>query len=415
MKIRFQTLLIGTLILSFLMFAGGAGTGYAVQRNRLDQRIAGLVTSFAPWPTFSRSRLQLDILEEAISILEQDYISELPPSDILNRAAIRGVLEELGDPYTILLDPEMASLQQEDLEGEFGGIGAHVEWDEDVEAVRIVEPFDNSPAKEAGLQRGDYIVAVDGMPVAELGLAGTVVKVRGPLETDVVLGIMRGEEQWEVSITRQLVEIEILETDLLGADESVGYLKLSTFNAKSAEAVQKALEALLDSDIEALILDLRDNGGGLLDQSVSIAGLFLGRRLITEQHDEDGRVIEHRAKRHPVVPPEMTVVVLVNESSASASEVVAGALQDHARGFLIGESTFGKGSVQRTSILSDESQLRITVSRWYTPSGRSIEEQGLEPDLMIEMSLEDYTADLDPQLDAALDHIEQSTGQDGQS
>ncbi len=415
MKIRFRNLLVTALVLSAVMFAGGVGTGYVVWQNNPDPGFAGLVASLSPWPSPQRPALQLDVLQEAIAILEDDFIGELPPPDDLNRAAIRGVLEALGDPYTMLLDPEMASMQQENIEGEFGGIGAHVEWDEEVEAVRIVEPFADSPAQAAGLQRGDHIVTVDGVAVKELGLSGSVARVRGPLGTDVELGIVRGEEQWDVTITRQRIEIQIVEHDLIGRNQDVGYLKLTSFNAKSAAIVQQTLEELLDDDIEALVLDLRDNGGGLLDQSVAIAGMFLGRQLITEQHDEDGRITEHRARKRALVPADMEVIVLVNGSSASASEIVAGALQDYARGYLIGEATFGKGSVQHTKILSDESQLRVTVSRWYTPDGHSLDEQGLEPDLAIEMSMEDYEADLDPQRDAALDYLYNTLRHDGQS
>lgn len=412
---RFRSRLAVALALSFLLFACGVGTGYAIQHNLPDRSIAGMVSYFSPLRTPSPSDLQLNVLQEALGILEEDYMGELPSSEVLNRAAIRGVLEELGDPYTTLLDPELASMQEENLQGEFGGIGAHVEWDEDQTAVRIVEPFADSPAMAAGLQRGDYIVSVDGTPVSELGLPGSVARVRGPVDTDVVLGILRDEEQWEVSITRQIIAIQIVEHGQLGPAGAIGYLKLSTFNVKSAETVQQTLDELLDAEVQALILDLRDNGGGLLEQSVMIAGLFLGRKLVTEQHNEDGSITEHRAKQRPLVPPDMEVVVLVNASSASASEVVAGALQDHARGYLIGEPTFGKGSVQRTNVLSDESQLRVTVSQWYTPSGRSIEEQGLIPDLTIEMSMDDYESSLDPQLDAALGHLIPILGHDGQN
>ncbi len=413
MRLRSQFVIVS--LLALLVFAGGVGTGYAIQREGHNPNVAGLVTSWVPWRAQSQTDLHLSVLQEALAILEQDFINELPSSEILNRAAIRGILTVLDDPYTVLLEPDIASMNQADMEGEFGGIGAHVEWDEDLKAVRIVEPFADSPAQAAGLRRGDYLITVDGIPIADLGLTGAVFRIRGPVDTSVVLEIRRGEEQWEVTVTRQLLEIQVVEHTLLGSQDTVGYVKLSTFNAKSAEAVRNSVQELLDADIEALILDLRDNSGGLLDQSVAIAGLFVGRQVVTEQYNQDGSTIVHRAQRRSLVPADIEVVVLVNESSASASEVVAGALQDHGRGYLIGEATFGKGSVQRTNILSDDSQLRVTVSRWYTPLGRSLEEEGLEPDLMVEMTMDDYGADLDPQLDAALAYLQRISNRDGQS
>ncbi len=405
MKIRFRNLFFVALGLSLLMFAGGVGTGYTIQEAfgyRLSQRMPAVLSAW--WADHAATQ-DLGVLKEAVGILADDYLGPLPDSDVLNRAAIRGVLEELDDPYTVLLDPEHARIKRENMEGEYGGIGARVEWDEETEAVRIVEAFADGPAMKAGLLRGDYVLTINGISVTDLGLQGSVAKVRGPEGTTVVLGMLRDDIQWDVTVTRQLIENQIVEREILGTDFPVGYLKLSTFNAKTEAKVQEALEGLLAADIQALVFDLRDNGGGLLDQSVAVAGMFLGEELITEQRSRDGEVIQHRAEREAMVPPDIELVVLVNESSASASEVVAGALQDHNRGYLIGQPTFGKGSVQRPHQLSDESQLRITISQWFTPLGRSIDDQGLEPDLWIEMDEEDHAANQDPQLEAALDHV----------
>ena len=394
---------------SIFMFAGGGVLGFVVGDG------PPLFSQYQFSAPFQLTRtIQADaevaewdftIMRETLKILQDEYMGPLPEPEVMMQAAVEGLLEELGDPYTLLLRPELASLNEESMDGEFGGIGARVEWDEELEAVRIVEPFEDSPAWRAGLLRGDLIISVNGEPIAELGIDGAITRVRGPVGTNVVLGIQRGEETWEETVRRDTIEIRITEQRLLGPDESVGYFKLSSFNQKSSGLVRTGLEDLLDSNVDAIILDLRDNGGGLLSESVSIAGMFVGPNLVVTQHMSEEESRQHRASQRAVLPDHVPLVVLVNESSASASEVVSGAIQDWGRGKLIGEPTFGKGSVQTTFRLPDSSQLRVTSARWHTPLGRTIDIEGLTPDLLVEMSEEDYAAERDPQLDAALEYL----------
>lgn len=343
------------------------------------------------------------LFDEAVHLLRARYLHPLPEAQTLNRAAIHGVLQELDDPYTQLLEPEPARMNEQYMDGEFGGIGARGEWDAEREMVRLVEIFPDNPAAQAGLQPDDRIAQVDGAAVSELGLTQALQKVRGPVGTDVTLEILRGAEFLSFAITRAVIEFDVVEYRLLEEEPSVGYLKLFTFNRKSPERVRNALTDLLEQGAQALILDLRNNAGGLLDESVEIGGHLLGRRVIVTQRSRDGAEIQHTPQRGAVWPDDRPVVVLVNENSASASEVIAGALQDWDKATLVGQPTFGKGSVQAGHQLSDESLLRITTAQWYTPDGRMLDGHGLIPEIMVESDPEQVALGIDIQLETALE------------
>ena len=352
------------------------------------------------------------VLEEAIAVLEEEFIGELPGDDVLNQAAIEGVLADLDDRYTLLLRPEQAALEASDTSGQFGGIGSMVEWSEEDLAVRITEPFPGSPAAEAGLVPGDLVIAVDGDPVSELGMTGTISRVRGPVDTEVRLEIRRGADEFELPIVRAVIEMPTTSHELIGPDLDVGYVRLHTFNALAADRLENVIKEFEDDGITGMVLDLRGNGGGLLDESVEVAGLLAGRGLVVLQKYSDGRQEEHRARQRAVLDRDIPLVLLVNRSSASASELVAGAIQDKGRAILVGEPTLGKGSVQVTHMLADESQIRVTNSLWFTPKGRSINGEGLTPDIPIDAAehgetpaVGDSGKEADPYLEAALRHL----------
>ena len=407
--------LVLMLVLSVLSGAGGGLGGFLygqAQPTGTPGRVLASLTGLWSDAVQFGETADIDVLEEAVAILEDEFIGEFPDDDVLNQAAIEGILADLDDRYTLLLRPEQAALEASDTSGQFGGIGSMVEWSAEDLAVRITEPFPGSPAAEAGLVTGDLVITVDSEPVSELGMTGTISKVRGPVDTEVTLGIRRGAEEFELVIVRAIIEMPTTSHELMGPELDVGYVRLHTFNALAADRLKEVIEGFETANVKGMILDLRGNGGGLLDESVEVAGLLAGRGLVVRQKYSDGQEEEHRAKQRAVLSQDTPLVVLVNRSSASASELVAGALQDKGRAVLIGEPTLGKGSVQVTHMLADESQIRVTNSLWFTPKGRSINGDGLAPDVLIEQaerSEEPETADpdqdADPYIEAALRHL----------
>ena len=404
-----------TLVLSVLSAAVGGVGGYLYGQTQPTgtpgRMLASLTGLWSDAAQLARTE-DFAVLEEAIAVLEEEFIGELPGDDVLNQAAIEGVLADLDDRYTLLLRPEQAALEASDTSGQFGGIGSMVEWSEEDLAVRITEPFPGSPAAEAGLVPGDLVIAVDGDPVSELGMTGTISRVRGPVDTEVRLEIRRGADEFELAIVRAVIEMPTTSHELIGPDLDVGYVRLHTFNALAADRLEDVIKEFEEDGITGMVLDLRGNGGGLLDESVEVAGLLAGRGLVVLQKYSDGREEEHRAKQRAVLDPDTPLVLLVNRSSASASELVAGAIQDKGRATLIGEPTLGKGSVQVTHMLADESQIRVTNSLWFTPKGRSINGEGLTPDIPIDAAehgeppaVGDADEDADPYIEAALRHL----------
>jgi len=338
---------------------------------------------------------------EAWRTLQDEYYGELPDEREMTYGAIRGVLRLLDDRHTVFLDPEEAKLWNADIRGTFEGIGAVVdEWPGG--GVLIVEPFEGQPAWKAGLRRGDVILAVDDQDVTRMSLTEAISLIRGPKGTTVRLLIQRpGEpEPFEVAVVRARIDIPVVKSKMLEGD--IAYLRLTEFTAQSPGKVKVALQALLALKPKGLIFDLRGNPGGLLDAAVEIASFFVPQGDILIERTKDGEVKHYPAKGEPIVG-DVPLVVLVNGASASASEIVAGAIQDSGRGLLVGEETFGKGSVQTPHTLSDGSLLRVTTARWFTPADRAIHGQGLTPDVIVEFTPEDMEAGRDPQLERALE------------
>ncbi|MCS7220396.1 MAG: S41 family peptidase [Anaerolineae bacterium] len=340
---------------------------------------------------------------EAWHALQRDFYGELPSNQEMTYGAIRGVLELLDDENTTFLDPQSAEFFNTDLSGTFEGIGARVDTAPGG-GVLIVEPFEGQPAYEAGIRRGDIIIEVDGQDVTDMPLGDAIQLIRGPKGTKVRLLIKReGEpDPIEVEVVRARIEIPIVESKML--DHGIAYLKLGEFNGRSPELVRRALRELLRQKPKGLILDLRGNPGGLLDAAVEIGSQFVGKGNILIERFKDGKEQAYPA-RPGGLATNIPLVVLVNDSSASASEIVAGAIQDAGRGPLIGVTTFGKGSVQVPHRLSDGSMLRVTIARWFTPKGRGIDGIGLEPDIVVERTPEDRAAGRDPQLDRAVEYL----------
>jgi len=339
---------------------------------------------------------------EVWGILHEEYYGPLPPDRDNTYNAIRGLVESLGDPHTVFADPEHTRLLSEDLSGSFEGIGTYVEM-RDGQLV-IVSPLPGSPAERAGLRPGDVVVAIDGEPTEGLSLFDAIMRIRGPKGTRVTLTIQRpGEPPFDVELIRARIDVPTVEAEEL-ADGRIGYLRVYEFNQRAPKEVRVALGKLLANEPEALILDLRDNPGGYLHVAVAVASQFVADELILTERHKDGNIQRHRALPGGLATdPDLPLVVLVNRGTASASEIVAGAIQDHGRGVLLGERTFGKGSVQVTHTLSDESSLRVTIAHWFTPNGREIHGEGLTPDIKVMQP--EGEAGRDTQLEAAIRYL----------
>jgi carboxyl-terminal processing protease len=348
----------------------------------------------------------LALLWEAWQLIAEEFDGELPSDEELTYAVIRGLVSGLDDPHTRFLDPESAQRTQERLEGSYEGIGAYVQ-ENDQGFTEILRPIEGSPAEAAGLRPGDVVVAVDGESMAGRSLEEVISFILGPAGTEVTITFARDDEPepFEVAITRAQITIPMVTSEML--EGNVGYVELVSFGTTAELDLSAAIQALLAQGAESLILDVRNNGGGLLTQSIAVADLFLPESVILYERNAAGEINEVFEADSGDLAEDIPLVVLVNEYSASASEIVAGAIRDHGRGVLIGETTFGKGSVQLPYTLSDGSQLNVTIAHWYTPQNVNIDEQGIAPDIEVvaDEALLIDNPDEDPQLQRALDYL----------
>ncbi len=343
------------------------------------------------------------LFREVWGLLKKQFYGDLPQGKEITYDAIRGLVERLGDEHTAFVDPKTAELFNTDMQGSFEGIGAQVELAEGG-GVRLRYLFPNQPAEKAGLLAGDVILAVDGKDITKLTLMEAIALIRGPRNSKVTLTIRRDQEKpRDITVTRDRIEIPAVETKVL-AEGKIQYVALSEFSSIAPNRLADALNKALDQKPAGLILDLRGNPGGLLDASVKIGSYFVPKGPILIERLKDGtQKVYDRQGRYLL--GDTPLVVLVNAGSASASEIVAGAIQDAGTGVLIGEKTFGKGSVQLPNMLSDGSQLRVTIARWFTPKDRGIHDAGLEPDIVVPLTKEDAAAKRDPQLDRAVQYL----------
>ncbi len=328
----------------------------------------------------------LTAIEEAWEIIFRDYVDQDSlDADTLIQGAIRGMVEAVDDPYTVYLDAETYQLSLEDLAGKFEGIGAYVAVKD--EQIVIIAPLAGSPADTAGIKAGDIILEVDGQSTAEMSLVETVLKVRGPEGTTVALLVLHeGETEPElIEIVRAEIEVTSVNFEMR---EDIAYINITDFTEGTAEELYPVMESITQQGAAGIILDLRGNPGGYLDTVVSVAGFFLSEGVVLDMVDNEGQHTVYSVEPSDIVT-DLPLVVLVDEYSASGSEVLAGALQDYGRATIAGRRTFGKGSVNILRQLKDGSGLYITTGRWFTPNGRLIEGEGLSPDYELELEGED--------------------------
>ena len=328
----------------------------------------------------------LDVVEQAWFFIFQDYVDKSKlDSTALSRAAIEGMVEALDDPYTAYVDPEDYKLTMSGFEGKIDGIGAQVEFKDD--QIIIVAPLPDSPAAKAGIRAGDVVLEIDGKSTAGMSSAEAVLLIRGPKGTPVRLLILHeGEtEPVEIEIIRDEVQLDSVNYEMR---EDIAYINITHFSERTADELAPVLENITQEGAKGIVLDLRSNPGGILDTVVDVASFFLKEGVVVDVVDNQG---QHTASsvKPAGISIDLPMVVLLDEYSASGSEVLAGALQDHGRAVLAGTKTFGKGSVNVLLPLTDGSGLYITTARWLTPNGRLIEGQGLIPDYELELTGED--------------------------
>jgi carboxyl-terminal processing protease len=328
----------------------------------------------------------LDIVEEAWEIIFRDYVEkdELD-AEALSQGAIKGMVEALDDPYTAYVDAETYQLSASDFEGKFEGIGAYVGI-RDGQFV-IIAPIPDTPADKAGIRAGDIVLEVDGQPTSDMSLAEAILKVRGPKGTPVRLLILHRDEDEpvEIEVIRAEIEVPSIHSEMRG---DIAYIQITHFSERTDEELVPVLESIISDGASDIILDLRSNPGGVLEAVVDVASHFLTEGVVVSTVDNQGRRFDLTVESKAITT-DLPMVVLVDNFSASGSEVLAGALQDHGRATIAGAMTFGKGSVNVLHQLQDGSGLYITTGRWLTPDGRLIEGEGLSPDYELELTGED--------------------------
>ena len=339
---------------------------------------------------------------EIRSILESSFNGDLN-DEKQAEGALRGYVASLGDPYTVYLNASEAEELSNDLAGQLSGIGVEVGLKND--RLTVIAPIDETPAAKAGIRAGDVIATIDGQSTSELTLDEAVKKIRGEKGTEVKLTVVReGEEPKELAITRDQIQVSSVKYEV--KDGGVGYIRVRRFGDDTDTAIRNAAADLAKQGVTKIVLDLRDNPGGYLNSAVTVSSEFLADGVVVE---ERGR---HMESKQLVANPggnltNAKLVILINEGSASASEITAGALKDNGRAILVGEKTYGKGSVQEVKQLSNGAQLKVTVAGWFTPKGVNISKEGIKPDIEVKLTPEDSNAGRDPQLEKALEAVRQ--------
>ena len=355
-------------------------------------------------PSFSTENdiyKKIDLFGEVLEKINDEYVDEIDQSESMD-SAINGLLQSL-DPYSAYMSPEIFNEMQTETSGEFGGLGIEVSMESGV--VKVISPIDDTPASEAGIKAGDYIVKIENTQVQGKTLSEAVELMRGPVGSSIELTIRRRGEKKALTfnITREIIEIQSVKTDLL--ESNIGYIRLTSFNENSGEQIEKKIKELeRNQNVKAYILDLRNNPGGLLSQAIRISDFFLDNGEIVStksRHSSENR--KWFAKKGDLTNGK-TLMVLINYGSASASEIVAGALKDHKRAIILGENSFGKGSVQSIIPLKNKGAIRLTVAKYYLPSGKSISEVGVSPDIKIDEEGEKFKikSETDNQLNYAI-------------
>tara|TARA_X000000368_G_scaffold330907_1_gene268004 strand:+ start:267 stop:1403 length:1137 start_codon:yes stop_codon:yes gene_type:complete len=346
---------------------------------------------------------KIDIFGEVLEKIKKDYVDDVNQSEMMD-SAINGVLQSL-DPYSAYMSPELFKEMQTDTRGEFGGLGIEIGMESGV--VKVISPIDDTPAAKAGIKAGDYIVKIGNDQVQGKSLMEAVKLMRGPVGTSIELTIRRKDvkEALKFKITRKIIEIKSVSSKILGKNKNLGYIRLKSFNENSDKQFLETIKKFKkNSKIEGYILDLRNNPGGLLTQAINITDFFLEEgEIVSTKGRKSSETRKFFARKGDEIEGK-PIIVLINNGSASASEIFAGALKDHKRAIILGENSYGKGSVQSIIPLRNGGGMRLTISKYYLPSGNSISEVGVAPDITVKEKDENFKIDSenDNQLSYAL-------------
>lgn len=381
----------GAILASFLLLF----IGWAYGQGRLSLHHFGQLPVNSPV-----HNLDYSSLDDVYKLLQQNYDGKLDANAVLDGLK-EGLARSTGDPYTEYFNPEKAKEFNEDLSGSFTGIGA--ELAKDKENIVVVSPISGYPADKAGLKPKDIIVEIDGQTLNDVTISDAVKRIRGPKDTTVKLKVVRDGKILDFEIKRDNINIPSVKSEIL--DGNIGYLRISRFSEDTAKLTQDAAQQFKQANVKGVVLDVRGDPGGLLDAAVDVSSLWLpsGKTVLSERRD--GVVVKTYQSNGDATLQGIPTVVLVDDGSASASEIVAGALKDNNAATLIGVKTFGKGSVQQLQRLPGGAVLKVTIARWYTPGGRNIDKQGIEPDQTVKISDEDIQNKKDTQKDAAINFI----------
>ncbi len=343
---------------------------------------------------------KIDLFGEVLDKINKDYVDEINHSDAMD-AAINGVLQSL-DPYSAYMSPETFKEMETETSGKFGGLGIEVGMEFGV--VKVITPMDDSPAEREGVKAGDYIVKINEVQVQGKTLSEAVELMRGPVGSKLEITIRRKgiKKALVFEITREIIEVKSVKSKII--DDSVGYIRLTAFNENSSKQIKDRIKKFKKNKINKFVLDLRNNPGGLLSQAVKISDFFLDNgEIVSTKSRKSFENKKYFANQGDIINGE-TLIVLINYGSASASEIVAGALKDHKRAIVIGENSYGKGSVQSIIPLKNKGAIRLTISKYYLPSGKSISGTGITPDIEVEESSDEFRigTETDNQLDFAI-------------
>lgn len=395
------------LVVVGLAFGSGYFFGGRSSQSVGGDVFSGLVTG-KPNRVSNGQNVDFKLFWEVWDIVKKEYVeTDTLTEKKLFYGALEGLVNATDDPYSVFLNPEEANEFEQDLAGTFEGIGAEIGFRNEI--LTIMAPIEDMPAMKAGVRAGDQIYQINGESTVNFSLEEAIKKIRGPKGTTVTLSLLREKESKpiDISIVRDTVIVKSIKTTWR-EKEQIYIIKVYNFNDDTKRLFNQAVNEALQKKAKGVVLDLRNNPGGYLETSVAMASAWVPKGSIVVEQFGDNRNIEHSALGNaPLV--DMPTIVLVNQGSASASEIVAGALKDYDKAILVGEKTFGKGSVQVLRNLSDGSVIKVTTAKWLMPKGAYIHETGIEPDIVIERTTEDRAANKDPQLDRAIEELQKPT------
>ncbi len=393
----------GALVLLVGVFLGGLFLGSSQSISVLSPSFGASSVSELP-----PEDVNFGELFKAWRILETNFAPATTTDEVSDQekvwGAIKGLAKSYGDDYTVFFPPVEKEFFESEVRGDFVGVGMEIGLRDEI--LTVIAPLKDTPAYRAGLLSGDKILTIDDEDTRGLGVESAVSKIRGEIGTPVVFTILReGGAPFEVTVIRDTIILPTIETEL--TPEGVFVIRLFGFNAQAPQFFRTAVREFADSGSDKMIIDLRGNPGGFLEVAVDIASWFLpvGKAIVIEDHNDDSQNTSHRSRGYNVFTDQLKLVVLINEGSASASEILAGALREHDKATLIGETSFGKGSVQQVFPVSSDTSLKITIARWLTPNGNSISNGGIVPDIEVPFTSEDREAGNDPQLKRAIEFL----------